>query len=354
MASDNMDLKPVGVHLVGSIPLPDAETAFKTTTATLPGRLLRVPDGEPAHRNNFVYFQRDVFQAIPQVLRQYDAKFQSTETPAPTAGELSSVIEHLKSNAVQTGYDEYALESYKTFASLRSAGVIPEHTRFQVCLPSPLNSLCLIAEGYQSTIEPFYEEALVRVVKNLESLIPHEDLSIQWDVAAEFAMLEGEHKPHFKPFFEQVKAGVIERTVRLADYVSPTVECGYHLCYGDMAHKHYIEPKDMGYLAEAAAAVIKGAKRDITFFHMPVPIDRTDEAFFAPLKDLELGKTQLYLGLVHADDLEGTKQRIAAANSAGKTFGVATECGMGRTPPEHLDSIWEISAAVSEPYQKMI
>jgi hypothetical protein len=66
--------------------------------------------------------------------------------------------------------------------------------------------------------------------------------------------------------------------------------------------------------------------------HMPVPIDRADAAFFAPLQHLRLGPgTELYLGLVHAQDgVEGTKRRIAAAKKYVQNFGIASECGISR------------------------
>ena len=199
-------------------------------------------------------------------------------------------------------------------------------------------------------MEPSYEEAVFRALKNLENSIPHTDLAIQWDVAAEFVMLEGATWPHFTPFFSPVKEGIIEWLIRLADAVDPEVECGFHLCYGDMGHRHLFEPRDMAYMVEIATAILKGSKRDITWIYMPVPKDRTDDEFFIPLKEFALGTTELYRGLVHFDDLEGTKRRIESATKTGTRFGVATECGMGRTPAEHLASILEISAAVSGPH----
>jgi hypothetical protein len=65
---------------------------------------------------------------------------------------------------------------------------------------------------------------------------------------------------------------------------------------------------------------------------MPVPIDRTDAAFYAPLEDLRLGpETELYLGLVDAQDgVEGTRRRIQAARQYIQDFGIASECGISR------------------------
>ena len=63
-----------------------------------------------------------------------------------------------------------------------------------------------------------------------------------------------------------------------------------------------------------------------------------------------MGQTELYLGLVHTDDEEGTRRRVKAASDVVQKFGVATECGMGRKPTSELKSIFAISDSVSEPW----
>jgi hypothetical protein len=100
--------------------------------------------------------------------------------------------------------------------------------------------------------------------------------------------------------------------------------------------------------------VASKAKRTLAYVHMPVPIARDDEPYFAPLTGLKLtAGTKLYLGLIHANDLEGTVRRIASARKVlpGVEFGVSSECGLGRTPSEELTSILEISKSVSRPRQ---
>src|SRR2546430_3323840 len=49
--------------------------------------------------------------------------------------------------------------------------------------------------------------------------------------------------------------------------------------------------------------------------HLPVPRDRTDPAYYAPLAALRLRpETELYLGLVHATDgVEGSARRMEVA-----------------------------------------
>jgi hypothetical protein len=82
-----------------------------------------------------------------------------------------------------------------------------------------------------------------------------------------------------------------------------------------------------------------------------VPRSRKDEAYFSALKGLQLHpETELYLGLVHyTDGLEGTQARIKAAQTAVGTFGVATECGMGRRLPATIPDLLNLHAQVAGP-----
>src|SRR6185437_15922178 len=122
-----------------------------------------------------------------------------------------------------------------------------------------------------------------------------------------------------------------------------------HFCYGDPGHKHIIEPKDTGLMVDFANQLRDAIKRPITWIHMPVPRDRSDDAYFTPLKGLRLGpETELYLGLIHlTDGVEGAKRRIAAAKRAAADFGIATECGFGRRPPETIPLLMELHRDVA-------
>ena len=119
---------------------------------------------------------------------------------------------------------------------------------------------------------------------------------------------------------------------RLCAAVPPDVELGFHLCYGDLDGKHFVEPVDASKMVEMGSLIARSVTRSVTWMHMPVPIDRVDDAFFAPLKNLQLGPgTELYLGLVHAKDgVEGTKRRIATVKKYVQNFGIASECGISR------------------------
>ena len=68
---------------------------------------------------------------------------------------------------------------------------------------------------------------------------------------------------------------------------------------------------------------------------MPVPVNRTDDAYFHPLLNLlQANETELYLGLVHdSDTLDENRARMETANKYIEKFGIATECGLGRRNP---------------------
>ena len=137
----------------------------------------------------------------------------------------------------------------------------------------------------------------------------------------------------------------------LGNHVPEDVELGYHLCYGDAGHKHFVEPEDTTRLVEVANGISAGLKRSLNWISMPVPRNRSDDAYFAPLKNLQLHpETELYLGLVHyTDGVVGTQRRIKAAQRVIADFGVATECGFGRRPSETIPELLHIHSKVAVP-----
>ena len=330
---------PRTLHLVGSIPLSSNTEVFTRLSTAFPNRLLCLSDGETGKRGYFTRWQRAIFSQSPFILRSHTDgevdKFDKTNTS-----------EQIKLNPVE--YDDFALKSYKEFKRLREQGVIEPGIRFQVCLPTPVNVISgHIKPEYQAEVEILYQDLLLGALRKIQDHIPKEDLAIQWDCAFEFAMLEGISFGS-QPWFSPLKEGLAERMLRVTDEVDEGVQVGFHLCYGDSAHKHFVEPKDTGLLVEMANLISGMAKRDVNWIHMPVPKNRVDDAYYAPLEKLKLRKeTMLYLGLAHAWDLDGTKRRIEAAKKVVKNFGIATECGMGRTPKDEFESVIEVLASVS-------
>src|SRR5262245_57055888 len=55
------------VHLVGSIPLPDAETVLRRVCEAVGPYLLRIPDGETGIRKTWIKFLQDVLAENPAI-----------------------------------------------------------------------------------------------------------------------------------------------------------------------------------------------------------------------------------------------------------------------------------------------
>jgi len=138
------------------------------------------------------------------------------------------------------------------------------------------------------------------------------------------------------PFAQEPREKLLERIARLAAAVPHDVQLGLHLCYGDFGARHFVEPRDATAMVEFANALARAIDRKLAYIHMPVPIERSDDAFHRPFAGLALSDgTEIYLGVVHArDGVGGTKARIAAAGRYAPPFGIATECGMSRARSE--------------------
>ncbi len=74
MANDNSNetptsaqAQPRGVHLVGSVPLNNAEEVFRAASSTLGDRLRRVPDGETGTRTNWIGWQINFLAQNPHL-----------------------------------------------------------------------------------------------------------------------------------------------------------------------------------------------------------------------------------------------------------------------------------------------
>jgi hypothetical protein len=331
-----------GVHLVGSVPLRDAEEVFRTVTAQLGSHFRRVPDGETGVRSNWTFWQRAVFEKTPGLITGGAEEGEYSRAPK---FRLRDGVDPATLRFGALGYAEAARASWEVFQRLQAAGVLPD-VRFQVSLPTPMAPIRLHFDArVQAAVEPVYEAAMLRELELITDAVPHDRLSIQWDTAVEFGMLEGV----FPSWIPDLERGVLDRLIRLGDAVPAGVEVGYHLCYGDSGHRHFVEPKDTGRLVTVANALADGLTHPLAWIHLPVPIGRTDPAYFAPLRDLRLpARTELYLGLVHATDGEdGARRRIDAALTAVDAFGVATECGFGRRPPESVPGLLALHAAVA-------
>ncbi len=334
------------VHFVGSIALDTVQEVFEAVGASLSPFMKRCPDGEVAGRRLWISWQWPLLRAAPFLEVE-------SENALPGLGLCRlRVKQGIRPEQVRFGPLGYAREartSYQDFCAARERGVLPRSVCFQVCLPTPLAVIAtFIADRDVPTVLPAYEQAMVAEVARICAAIPHNDLALQWDVCIE--MLQWDGRFHGVPSISNMPEVFGTAFRRICSAVPADVTLGIHLCYGDMDAKHFVEPEDLSKAVGLANLIIENAGHPIQWVHVPVPINRDDDAYFTPLKSLRLpAGSELYLGVVHAaDGVQGTVRRMKAARHFVRNFGIATECGMGRVrSPEAVRGILQVHSSAA-------
>ena len=223
-------------------------------------------------------------------------------------------------------------------------------TKFQVSLPTPF---CIIwfhiaKVEEQLAIEDAYKATMFCEVEKIAAAIPNAELAIQWDVATEMIALErgtiggpGTAFPTRIRVYDDMADTFGGWIGELCDAVPTSIEVMVHLCYGDWGHKHSIEPKDGSKMTELANSIFRHVRRQINLLHFPVPRERDDDAFYAPLANLKIpDDTELALGVVHiTGGIAAIGRRMAAADKYVRNYAIGTDCGLGRRPPEMIAEV---------------
>jgi hypothetical protein len=331
------------ILLVGSVPLDSSEAVFRLLATMLGREAKRYPDGETGERRNWIRWQRHVFDSS-RAMELVDPRRQLAGYSDGLARPFYRVRNGIGSDQIhfeKLGFADVAIASYMVFERLKTAGVIAPEIRFQVSIPTVVALLTgFIVKEDRTRVEPALEDAMRREIAAMSGKIPDKELAVQWDVCMEIVGYDGGYDLHYNDILRESVASIC----RQVDFVPEGAEVGIHLCYGDPGHKHVLEPKTTQTSVIFANAICERAKRRIDWIHLPVPRDRLDAAYFAPLADLATpARTEIYLGLVHATDgVLGTRARIKAAEPFLGSFGLATECGFGRRPADSLPGLLDI------------
>jgi hypothetical protein len=333
--------------LVGSIPLDTPQQVFETFGAQLGKHLFAVPDGEVGPRRHWisrVHYQ--VLAAHPEL--------EVVQCPAPdengverqfprNAGDswrfkVRSGVNQVRfgDSGWRLGFARDAINSYFVFRVMKDKGVLPAHLRFQVSIPmvnSVLPPRIFPNPDDLERIRPGYEAATRAEIAKIVEMIPAPDLAIQWDCSTEIQDAYGGISGF--PI-----DGAIERNLpqvrNLSPHIPSDVALGYHFCFGTLGGWPRFAPDDLGQAVRLANATVAASGRRVDWVHLPV-LDRSDEAFFAPLTELRAQGARVYLGAIH--NMERFGQRIATARKYLSEFGLGAYCGFGRRPVPELDQI---------------
>jgi hypothetical protein len=349
------------VLLVGSLPFDTPEEAFRAAAEGLRGHIGWLPDGEVQERVNWVgMLPLVVFSQNPDLVETLAPPTQELEQPdRDEERPPTEDLEGIWSWQIKPGhtvrfddlrYGSFATESYDVFCRLRDNGVIPDGLRFQVCLPAPHSAIDGFFDDNSQWPELYaaYLEGIRREIDRVLDAVPADDLVIQWDVAWEFVdMAMGER--NFFRFWPKLTAE--EKFQRHAEQLDGMWQgipdetlLGFHWCYGTWGGWPMTAMPDLELCVRMSNEAKRRVGRRLDYLHMPV-VRNPEEAFFAPLDDLDVGDTKIYLGLVHhTDGLEDFRRRRDLARRHLPEFGIGSVCGYGRVEPELLPEILRIHA----------
>jgi hypothetical protein len=332
------------VHLVGSVPLGSAEEVFRTVSASVGPAVKRLPDGETGPRRLWIGM-------ISEMLDKHPA-FEIDPDEPPFAmrlwnGQLHRELKRLrfrpgtnpKDIRFETGYAAMAIESFAVFDRLQREGAIAPRAKFMIAIPSPVApTYNYIAPKQRRAFLDIFSAHLFDEVRKIAAALPNDRIAIQWDVLQEILVWENYFVDRPPDYREETLAAL----GAMGNAVPMPIELGYHLCYGSPKDEHLVQPKDTAIMVELVQGITKAVRRPIHFIHLPVPRSRTDAPFFEPLRTLALPReTELLLGLVHLDDDDGNRARLAAARAVAKVAGISTECGWGRGDAARVRRILE-------------
>lgn len=345
--------------LIGSMPFDTVEDVFRVCGSTLGNALASLPDGEVGDRRNWTeYLALRTFashEALEEVQRPKGGRipvFLDRSIASGDALELEGLIWHfrVKPGVSKVAFEDLhyaaeAIESYDIFRRLRAGGVIPRHVRFQIGFPA---SSSAIEEYFPEpddwgAVKQAYESAVACEIKRLLEVIPADDLAIQFDFSNEVADLAMGDRPakYWLPrqSWEEKFARHTESLARLWRGIPDDTVLGYHWCYGTWGGWPRIVMPDLGLCVRLSNEAVARSGRHVDYVHMPV-IRRARAEFFAPLSDLDIGGTRVFLGLIHHDDDPAAfRAQLALAASYLDDFGIAGPCGYGRVPSENLTDV---------------
>jgi hypothetical protein len=347
-------MPPDSVHFNGSVNLSDTETVMREISSRIPTGVRRMTDGETGERYYWIMFQVQKFAAMPDFQPVGTREVPGVDLPPMPLLRLAGGVAAEDVRWPDLGYAAAYTGSHQTFRRLQDEGTIPPGVRFQMQYPTPIAPIggTFVPEE-QDRLVASYQGALFADLDRALAQLPHERIAVQWDVAVEFAMLEGGFGFAGTPL-GQITPGL----ARCAGQVPAEVPVGMHLCYGDAGHQHFKQPESLAVQVQVANAVTSAASRPVNWFSFTVPQAQRDSDYFAPLADLRTGpETELYFALVPyypARQAAGTTAQqvahidthLAKSLAGSRDWGICTECGMGRVQAGDVPTLLDLHRTV--------
>ena len=356
---------PREVMFTGSVPLAPAMSVYRgACDHGLAPLMRRIPDGEQAGWGPPIMMRFATNEALepdgepvcitnrPSAEEHFHFPIQTLRLkPGHSAAEL--MLDDM-------GIAANVKESYAQFVQAKAEGVVAPETRFVATFPGPSN-VSMMVHAPHAEMAPVLSQMYRNEIAKVAAIVPHEELAIQFDIAADIATDELRRAPGTwdSPMFESFQPywsydGATSLIAEIANAVPEAAELGFHLC--SFYHCDESAGQDLNVHVDWANTLTAKINRPITYVHMPTTAEYTADDF-APLTKLKLGdKTKLYIGLIHAptDGLEGAKRRIEAAKVHRQDFGIASLCGLrvkamaDLTAPLPIEDVFDLHRQVAE------
>ncbi|HEY1932731.1 MAG TPA: hypothetical protein VGG99_12015 [Acetobacteraceae bacterium] len=353
--------------LVGSMPLDTVEHVFRVFGAKLGAYLRYLPDGEVGERRYWI-------DGIAYRVLNGHPEIETLRYPAPDTDGVESwrplgVHDQFQFRVKpgvarvrfgdpgwRLGYTRDAVNSYFVFRTLKQQGVIPDHVRFQVCMPltySAVTSFFPDPDDH-ARIVPGFTAALRAEVAKMVELIPPADLAIQWDLAIEHRYIDAKQAQQGVEAAQHEATRLLQPAHEIASAIPDTVALGYHACFGTLAGWPSRRPDDLTSAVTLLNAAVDATPRRVDFLHLPT-LGSADDAFFAPLRTLKTGDARVYLGAIHhMHGAAGLRGQVEAARKSLPEFGLAAPCGFGRAPERPGRLLSDEGAVVPADYVDII
>lgn len=131
---------------------------------------------------------------------------------------------------------------------------------------------------YQSAMEKLALRALRKDVVRIAQELPGADIAIQFDIAADFIMMEAQKdatyletlRADFHPRSEDLKELYSNQYIELIGFVDPAGSIGFHICPGNIGNRAVLEPKDMSLSVELANMIMSRMSRPLQWVHFGI------------------------------------------------------------------------------------
>jgi len=321
------------VMFTGGIPADSVEGVFELLATTVGERAAFWPDGEinPERRGWVGAINLEVLAKAPCF----------EHIPLPPGLPDSYVFKTLK---IRDGaevdlrgrlpYAKDAIASYRIFKRMQEAGKIPQGTRFQCSIPGAHDVISFTFPDVETWPVLFaaWQEAVRDECRKILEVIPAEELCIQIDYCTELMHIGGSWASRYA-WMPDLSSHELLAQYTAPEYILPhldglpdSVTVGFHICCGTYPKYPTQALDDIALPVEISNAIQATTGGRVDYFHLPAMIE-SDEAYFAPLARLNIGKAKAYLGLECNDGIEGMTRRIKAARKYLADFGVAHYCG---------------------------